>query len=92
MPGSGTIGGGKSCEIEFTVKDGGGMEKQKWVGTDPLVADATSKDQTVNSCTVTITMKKAYTKNGNGAGCNPGDKFEIVFTQPEKKVVEIEWK
>jgi hypothetical protein len=37
-------------------------------------------------------MKKAYTKNGNGAGCNPGDKFEIVFTHPEKKVVEIEWK
>ncbi len=92
MPGGGTIGGGKSCEVEFTVKDKSGVEKQKWVGTDPLVADPTSTDQSVTSCTVTITMKKAYTKNGSGVGCNPNDKFEIVFTHPEKKVVEIEWK
>ena len=38
MGGDGTIGGGRSADLEFTVYDNAGMEKQKWNGTDPDVA------------------------------------------------------
>lgn len=59
MPGSGTIGGGKSCVLDIDIKDQKGGNKPKWSGDDSDVSypftitfsfpDGTSKDAVINS-------------------------------------------
>jgi len=84
MGGDGTIGGGKSCELSFTVKEKtstGDVEKQKWIGTDPNVP---------STFKLSITMDKAYTINGQPGG-NKGDVLVMDVSQTDKKVVIIGW-
>ncbi len=82
MPGSGSIGGGRSAEIKFLIKELKGdpddKAKQDWKGTDSHVV---SGNQT---CKITVTFSKVPTPVGSD-----GKKFRVDLE--DGKCVDIDW-